>query len=80
MFVATQELSLNGKTYFTGDEVEKPTARMIDGGLVREYKPIKTEILTEVSDPVDVQVCEIPDVLKAAMEEAEAEEEKGEDE
>jgi hypothetical protein len=53
MFEATQELSLDGVTYEKGNLIENPTRRMIDGGLVKEFKG---ELLTEVSEPVETSV------------------------
>jgi hypothetical protein len=73
MFVATQELSLDGIEYKKGDVVKKPTTRMIENGLVRGIKidtdeAAPMELLTEVSEPIETSV------------EDEEEDEVGEDE
>jgi hypothetical protein len=69
MYVVQQEVNFEGKTHKVGDLISTPTSRMIDLGIVIpassaqvvedvqavEAEPV-VELLTEVSEPVDVQV------------------------
>lgn len=60
MYIATQEITTNERTYQVGEEVPNPTARMIDVGAVRRQpqaaKVAQAPVLEKVKEQSKDQV------------------------